>query len=42
LAVYSVYGLSIFVVGIVGDGTGVDDADVGFFALFGAGMTTLE
>jgi hypothetical protein len=42
LAVYSVYGLSIFVVGVVGYGAGIDDADVGFFALFGAGVATLE
>jgi hypothetical protein len=39
---YAVYGLSVFVVSVVGHGTGVDHADVGFFALFGTGMTLLE
>jgi hypothetical protein len=39
---YSVYGLSIFVISIVGHGAGVDHADVSFFALFSTGMTLLE
>jgi hypothetical protein len=40
--VYSVYGLSVFVIGVVCYGAGVDDADIGFFALLSTGMTTLE
>ena len=39
---YAMYGLSVFVVCVVGYGAGVDDADVGFFTLFGTGMPSLE
>ena len=40
LSVYAVDSLSVFVVGGVGDGAGVDDAQVGFltFACFGVSV----
>jgi hypothetical protein len=39
---YTMYGLSVFVVGVVGHGAGVDHADICFFALFSTDMTLLK
>ena len=42
LAMNAMYGLSVFMVCVVGYGAGVDDADVCFFSLFSTGMTSVE